>query len=124
MTKHARSCKLLCHLKMPWYDTFCFYVFHYVFAICCKISMFQTSSEAPHLDEYLEYIDHEISKGDPQRVLCLFERAIQDNCLNADLWIKYTKYLVGDSKTVSAWHAGCFIAGFDLESQEPSAGDV
>ncbi|ELT99707.1 hypothetical protein CAPTEDRAFT_217624, partial [Capitella teleta] len=52
-----------------------------------------SSSESPHLEEYLTYIDHEVSKNEPQRVLCLYERAIQDNCLNAEVWIKYTKYL-------------------------------
>jgi hypothetical protein len=58
----------------------------------------KSTSEAPHLDEYIKYIDYEISQGEPTRILCLFERAIQDNCLNAELWVKYTKYLV-------CWHS-------------------
>lgn len=43
------------------------------------------------------YIDFEIKEGDPARVQIIFERALAENCLVPDLWIKYTTYLVSDS---------------------------
>jgi len=54
----------------------------------------QTNSESPHLSAYTAYTDHEIEEGDPVRVLCIFERAIVDNCLQSDLWIRYVNYVV------------------------------
>ena len=42
---------------------------------------------------YTEYIDYEISHGNAARVICLFERSIKDNCLEPEMWLKYTKYL-------------------------------
>ena len=56
------------------------------------------SSEAPHLEEYLRYIDYETCNGTPNRVQSIYERALTENCLVADLWIKYTNYL--DKKIV------------------------
>ncbi|OWF39137.1 squamous cell carcinoma antigen recognized by T-cells 3-like [Mizuhopecten yessoensis] len=51
------------------------------------------ASEAPRLEEYKTYIKIEMKEGDPTRIQCLFERAIQENSLNSDLWLQYTKYL-------------------------------
>ncbi|ROI27667.1 Squamous cell carcinoma antigen recognized by T-cells 3 [Anabarilius grahami] len=50
-------------------------------------------SETPKLAEYQVYIDFEIKEGDPARVQIIFERALAENCLVPDLWIKYTTYL-------------------------------
>ncbi|XP_026117265.1 squamous cell carcinoma antigen recognized by T-cells 3-like [Carassius auratus] len=50
-------------------------------------------SEPPKLAEYQAYIDFEIKEGDPARVQIIFERALAENCLVPDLWIKYTAYL-------------------------------
>ena len=54
----------------------------------------QINSEPPHLAAYTSYIDHEIKEHDPVRVLCIFERAIVDNCLQPDLWLRYINYVV------------------------------
>ncbi|KAL3858472.1 hypothetical protein ACJMK2_013061 [Sinanodonta woodiana] len=51
------------------------------------------AADPPRLDEYLSYIKYEESQEDPARILCLYERAIQENCLNPQLWLMYTKYL-------------------------------
>ena len=56
------------------------------------------NSEAPHLEQYLRYIDFETINGSPMRVQSIYERAITDNCLVTDLWLKYTNYL--DKKVV------------------------
>uniref|UniRef100_A0A671N6G1 Squamous cell carcinoma antigen recognized by T-cells 3-like n=1 Tax=Sinocyclocheilus anshuiensis TaxID=1608454 RepID=A0A671N6G1_9TELE len=50
-------------------------------------------SETPKLAEYQAYIDFEMKEGDPARVQIIFERALVENCLVPDLWIKYTTYL-------------------------------
>ncbi|TRY71315.1 hypothetical protein DNTS_002252 [Danionella cerebrum] len=50
-------------------------------------------SEPPKLGEYQAYIDFELKEGDPARVQIIFERALAENCLVPDLWIKYTTYL-------------------------------
>ncbi|XP_051520916.1 squamous cell carcinoma antigen recognized by T-cells 3 [Myxocyprinus asiaticus] len=50
-------------------------------------------SEPPKLSEYQTYIDFEMKEGDPARVQSIFERALAENCLVPDLWIKYTTYL-------------------------------
>ncbi|KAA0716719.1 Squamous cell carcinoma antigen recognized by T-cells 3 [Triplophysa tibetana] len=50
-------------------------------------------SEPPRLTEYQAYIDFEMKEGDPARVQIIFERALAENCLVPDLWIKYTAYL-------------------------------
>ena len=54
----------------------------------------QVSSDSPHLAAYTSYIDHEIKEADPVRILCIFERALVDNCLQPDLWIRYVNYVV------------------------------
>ncbi|XP_061162766.1 squamous cell carcinoma antigen recognized by T-cells 3-like [Saccostrea echinata] len=51
------------------------------------------SAEPPRLDAYLSYIDYEMTHDDPARIHNIFERALQENCLNAELWLKYAKYL-------------------------------
>jgi RNA recognition motif-containing protein len=50
------------------------------------------NSEPPHLEQYLRYIEYESINGSPMRVQTIFERALTDNCLVSDLWLKYTKY--------------------------------
>ena len=54
----------------------------------------QLTADPPRLAEYQEYLEHEETEGDPARIQCLYERAIQENCLNQGLWLKYIKYLV------------------------------
>ncbi|CAG2170287.1 unnamed protein product [Oppiella nova] len=57
-----------------------------------------TNSEAPHYEQYVRYIEYETTNGTPTRVQCIYERALIENCLIADLWHKYTTYL--DKKVV------------------------
>ncbi|XP_053375966.1 squamous cell carcinoma antigen recognized by T-cells 3-like isoform X2 [Mercenaria mercenaria] len=52
-----------------------------------------SAAEPPRFEEYQEYIKYEEKEGDPARIQCLYERAIQENCLNSSLWLQYTKYL-------------------------------
>ena len=51
-------------------------------------------AEAPRLAEYQAYIDFEMKVGDPARIQLIFERALVENCLVPDLWIRYSQYLV------------------------------
>ncbi|XP_048198720.1 squamous cell carcinoma antigen recognized by T-cells 3 isoform X1 [Perognathus longimembris pacificus] len=50
-------------------------------------------AEAPRLAEYQSYIDFEMKIGDPARIQLIFERALVENCLVPDLWIRYSQYL-------------------------------
>nr|XP_045221805.1 squamous cell carcinoma antigen recognized by T-cells 3 isoform X3 [Macaca fascicularis] len=50
-------------------------------------------AEAPRLSEYQAYIDFEMKIGDPARIQLIFERALVENCLVPDLWIRYSQYL-------------------------------
>ncbi|XP_005612564.3 squamous cell carcinoma antigen recognized by T-cells 3 isoform X1 [Equus caballus] len=50
-------------------------------------------AEAPRLAEYQAYIDFEVKIGDPARIQLIFERALVENCLVPDLWIRYSQYL-------------------------------
>lgn len=50
-------------------------------------------AESPRLEEYKQYIDFEITAGDPAKVQCVYERAIAENCLQPSLWMEYTRYL-------------------------------
>ncbi|KAI5133240.1 squamous cell carcinoma antigen recognized by T-cells 3 isoform X1 [Manis pentadactyla] len=50
-------------------------------------------AEAPRLAEYQAYIDFEMKIGDPARIQLIFERALVENCLVPDLWIRYSQYL-------------------------------
>ena len=47
----------------------------------------------PSVETYKDYLEVEVSIGDPSRVRCLFERAVQDNCLVGDLWCKYIQFV-------------------------------
>ncbi|KAJ8312590.1 hypothetical protein KUTeg_009963 [Tegillarca granosa] len=61
-----------------------------------KIKPYEDGLQAaspPRLEEYQSYIKYELSEGDPARIQCIYERAIQENCLNSDLWLDYTKFL-------------------------------
>ncbi|KAK2180910.1 hypothetical protein NP493_420g02015 [Ridgeia piscesae] len=51
------------------------------------------SADPPRLTEYQAYIDYELKQAQPARVQCIYERALQENCLIADLWLQYAKYL-------------------------------
>ncbi|GAB5579129.1 squamous cell carcinoma antigen recognized by T-cells 3 isoform X1 [Prionailurus iriomotensis] len=59
-------------------------------------------AEAPRLAEYQAYIDFEMKIGDPARVQLIFERALVENCLVPDLWIRYSQYLSTFEKALSA----------------------
>ncbi|XP_008579317.1 PREDICTED: squamous cell carcinoma antigen recognized by T-cells 3 [Galeopterus variegatus] len=50
-------------------------------------------AEAPRLAEYQAYIEFEMKIGDPARIQLIFERALVENCLVPDLWIRYSQYL-------------------------------
>ena len=52
------------------------------------------SSDPPHLAAYTSYIDFEIKNGDPVRVISICERAIVDNCLLPEIWLKYIGFMV------------------------------
>uniref|UniRef100_A0A8C0VZK1 RRM domain-containing protein n=1 Tax=Castor canadensis TaxID=51338 RepID=A0A8C0VZK1_CASCN len=54
---------------------------------------FLFTAEAPRLAEYQAYIDFEMKLGDPARIQLIFERALVENCLVPDLWIRYSQYL-------------------------------
>ena len=55
---------------------------------------FQLDAKTPSLEVYQKYIDQELCDGDPARIQCVCERAVQDNCLHASLWSLYTSFLV------------------------------
>nr|XP_002121273.1 squamous cell carcinoma antigen recognized by T-cells 3 [Ciona intestinalis] len=57
------------------------------------------SAESPKTEEYNAYIDHEMKSNNPARIQCIYERAITDNCLNAQLWMDYLKYLTNTLKS-------------------------
>ncbi|XP_067014696.2 squamous cell carcinoma antigen recognized by T-cells 3 isoform X2 [Anabrus simplex] len=42
---------------------------------------------------YLQYLQYEKTDGDPARVQCLYERAIEQLCLDGELWLDYIQYL-------------------------------
>src|SRR5690606_1599513 len=47
----------------------------------------------PSLNSYEQYIQGEMERKNPTRVCFIFERAITEHCLHADLWLKYLKYI-------------------------------
>lgn len=50
-------------------------------------------SEAPHYEEYKQYIQYEKKCGEPVRVQNIYERALIENCLKEELWLDYAKYM-------------------------------
>lgn len=64
------------------------------FQLHCNFPLPQLEAEAPRLAEYQAYIDFEMKIGDPARIQLIFERALVENCLVPDLWIRYSQYLV------------------------------
>ncbi|GFR93553.1 squamous cell carcinoma antigen recognized by T-cells 3, partial [Elysia marginata] len=52
-----------------------------------------SATSPPELEVYQDYIQLELETGDPARVQCVYERALKDHCLVADLWLQYTNYL-------------------------------
>ncbi|KAL3243780.1 hypothetical protein MRX96_019730 [Rhipicephalus microplus] len=55
----------------------------------------------PDLSLYLPYLEWEQSQGDPARIQCLYERALAQHCLVADLWERYMAYLDNQLKVES-----------------------
>lgn len=45
------------------------------------------------MEAYYKYIEYEISQDDPSRIRSIYERAITFGCLDAELWLQYTRYL-------------------------------
>ncbi|XP_025090591.1 squamous cell carcinoma antigen recognized by T-cells 3-like isoform X2 [Pomacea canaliculata] len=73
--------------------------FNRALAMLEKVKPYEDELLAKHMQEpslleaYNKYLDFELLEGDPARIQCLFERALQENCLQPDLWLRYTKYL-------------------------------
>lgn len=59
--------------------------------------LFQLIAKAPKLAEYQAYVDFELKIGDPARIQQIYERALVENCLVSDLWVRYIQYLVSAS---------------------------
>ncbi|KAL3515786.1 hypothetical protein ACH5RR_022688 [Cinchona calisaya] len=57
--------------------------------------------DAERLSNFTTYLNFEQSFGDPARVQILYERAITDFPIYADLWLDYTRYLDKTIKTSS-----------------------
>uniref|UniRef100_A0A131YJD3 Rna binding protein sart3 rrm superfamily n=1 Tax=Rhipicephalus appendiculatus TaxID=34631 RepID=A0A131YJD3_RHIAP len=55
----------------------------------------------PDLSLYLPYLEWEQAQGDPARIQCLYERALAQHCLVADLWERYMAYLDNQLKVES-----------------------
>nr|XP_050029161.1 squamous cell carcinoma antigen recognized by T-cells 3-like isoform X1 [Dermacentor andersoni] len=55
----------------------------------------------PDLSTYLPYLEWEQAQGDPARIQCLYERALAQHCLVADLWERYMTYLDNQLKVES-----------------------
>ncbi|KAK3748519.1 hypothetical protein RRG08_008680 [Elysia crispata] len=53
----------------------------------------ESSTNPPELEVYQEYIHFELKADDPARIQCVYERALKDHCLVAELWLQYTNYL-------------------------------
>ncbi|KAJ7387452.1 positive regulation of histone deubiquitination [Desmophyllum pertusum] len=51
------------------------------------------SAQPPKTTEFKSYLAYELKKGDPARIQCLYERAMNKNCLVGDMWTEYTSYL-------------------------------
>ncbi|XP_075245428.1 spliceosome associated factor 3, U4/U6 recycling protein-like isoform X2 [Convolutriloba macropyga] len=49
-------------------------------------------TEESTMDVFREYLEAEMTIGDPSRIRCIFERAIMYNALEPDLWSKYIQY--------------------------------
>ena len=56
--------------------------------------LLQENKDLPSLDCYRKYIEFEKKSNDPARIQNIYERAVADNCLNAELWNDYITYLV------------------------------
>ena len=48
---------------------------------------------AKNKEHYKEYLDFEISAGQPTRITCLFERWVTEHCLDPEVWLKYLRFL-------------------------------
>jgi len=63
-------------------------MFQLILNFCFILQLRKAGDEL--LAEYRAYIQHE--KGEPARVQILYERAVAQFALNADLWLEYIKY--------------------------------
>ncbi|PSN43747.1 hypothetical protein C0J52_06406 [Blattella germanica] len=52
-----------------------------------------SSDDASRPKHYRAYLEYEKSNKDPVRVICLFERAVADLCLDASMWLEYVEYI-------------------------------
>ena len=58
------------------------------------VLVIQGSAQLPKTTEFKSYLEYELTKGDPARIQCLYERSMKENCLVGDMWTDYTSYLV------------------------------
>lgn len=58
------------------------------------------SQVASRKDDYLKYIDYAEAKCDPSMVQIICERAVNDHCLDPDVWIKYINFAESKLKVV------------------------
>eukprot|EP00112_Aurelia_sp_Birch-Aquarium-sp1_P005065 Seg1574.20 transcript_id=Seg1574.20/GoldUCD/mRNA.D3Y31 product="Squamous cell carcinoma antigen recognized by T-cells 3" protein_id=Seg1574.20/GoldUCD/D3Y31 len=68
---------------------------------CVPLEDALSTATLPKQAEYEAYINMELKDGDPARIQCIYERAIKDNCLDANLWEQYTEYLDNKLKVAS-----------------------
>ncbi|KAK3007834.1 hypothetical protein RJ639_014336 [Escallonia herrerae] len=59
----------------------------------------QDLPDSERLQQFMNYLSFEESTGDPARVQILYERAITEFPISAELWLEYTRYL---DKTLKA----------------------
>lgn len=62
-------------------------------SLCMEYEEKLHNASGSKLAEYYDYIHFESKDGDPTRIQCVYERAIKENCLQHELWGKYTSYL-------------------------------
>lgn len=60
------------------------------------------SGDPSKVDAYKAYINHELKEGDPARIQSIFERAVIENSLIPDFWLRYGKYLDQELRSRSA----------------------
>ncbi|KAH6825918.1 EMBRYO DEFECTIVE 140 [Perilla frutescens var. hirtella] len=59
----------------------------------------KNDAETEKLQDFMTYLKFEHSSGDPARIQILYERAILEFPISADLWLDYTQYLDKTFKT-------------------------
>ena len=59
----------------------------------CQIALEESlKSGESSLEKFRDYLEVEMTIGDPSRIRCIFERAIQHNALESELWSKYIEF--------------------------------